>query len=44
MTHFYQAFRDFMQVQGGACLLPEMMLCLFAMGILLTDHLLEARD
>jgi NADH-quinone oxidoreductase subunit N len=33
-----------MQEGGGGLLLPELMLCLFAMGILLTDHLLEPRD
>jgi NADH-quinone oxidoreductase subunit N len=33
-----------MQQGGGGLLLPEMMLVLFAMGILLTDHLLETRD
>jgi len=33
-----------MQQGGGGLLLPEMMLVLFAMGILLTDYLLEARD
>ncbi len=33
-----------MQEGGGGLLLPEMMLVLFAMGILLTDYLLEARD
>src|SRR5258707_7384393 len=38
------AFRSFMQQGGGGLLLPEMMLVLFAMGILLTDYLLEARD
>ncbi len=38
------AFRSFMQEGGGGLLLPEMMLALFALGILLTDHLLEARD
>ncbi len=37
-------FQTFMQQDGGGLLLPEMMLVLFAMGILLTDHLLEARD
>jgi len=39
-----RAFQTFMQQQGGGLLLPEMMLVLFAMGILLTDYLLEARD
>ena len=39
-----KAFQSFMQVDGGGLLLPEMMLVLFAMGILLTDYLLEARD
>ncbi len=39
-----KAFQTFMQVDGGGLLLPEMMLVLFAMGILLTDYLLEARD
>src|ERR1700741_4653010 len=39
-----KAFQPFMQVDGGGLLLPEMMLVLFAMGILLTDYLLEARD
>src|SRR5580658_1702653 len=39
-----KAFQNFMQVDGGGLLLPEMMLVLFAMGILLTDYLLEARD
>ena len=38
------AFQTFMQQDGGGLLLPEMMLVLFAMGILLTDYLLEARD
>ena len=38
------AFQTFMQEGGGGLLLPEMMLVLFAMGILLTDYLLEARD
>jgi NADH-quinone oxidoreductase subunit N len=38
------AFRTFMQQGGGGLLLPEMMLVLFALGILLTDYLLEARD
>jgi NADH-quinone oxidoreductase subunit N len=33
-----------MQQGGGGLLLPEMMLVLFAIGILLTDYLLEARD
>jgi len=39
-----KAFQSFMQEGGGGLLLPEMMLVLFAMGILLTDYLLEARD
>src|ERR1700685_4510583 len=39
-----KAFQTFMQVDGGGLLLPEMMLVLFAMGILMTDYLLEARD
>jgi NADH-quinone oxidoreductase subunit N len=39
-----RAFQEFMQANGGALLLPEIMLVLFAMGILVTDHLLEARD
>src|SRR5580693_7347606 len=39
-----KAFQTFMQEGGGGLLLPEMMLVLFAMGILLTDYLLEARD
>src|SRR5713101_2516826 len=39
-----KAFQNFMQVNGGGLLLPEMMLVLFALGILLTDYLLEARD
>src|SRR5580700_10550024 len=39
-----EPFSSFMQEGGGGLLLPEMMLVLFAMGILLTDHLLEARD
>lgn len=39
-----KAFQTFMQENGGGLLLPEMMLVLFAMGILLTDYLLEARD
>lgn len=38
------AFQSFMQQGGGGLLLPEMMLVLFAMGILLTDYLLETRD
>ena len=33
-----KAFQTFMQVDGGGLLLPEMMLVLFAMGILLTDY------
>ena len=37
-------FETFMQRDGGGLVLPEMMLVLFAMGILLTDYLLEARD
>jgi NADH-quinone oxidoreductase subunit N len=44
MSHILNAFRSFMQQGGGGLLLPEMMLVLFAMGILLTDYLLEARD
>src|SRR6202051_1564854 len=39
-----KAFQTFMQQDGGGLLLPEMMLVLFALGILLTDYLLEARD
>lgn len=41
---FLNAFRSFMQEGGGGLLLPEMMLVLFAIGILLTDYLLEPRD
>ena len=41
---FLNAFRSFMQEGGGGLLLPEMMLALFAIGILLTDYLLEPRD
>jgi NADH-quinone oxidoreductase subunit N len=44
MSHIFSGFRSFMQEGGGGLLLPEMMLVLFAMGILLTDYLLEARD
>ena len=44
MSHIFSAFRSFMQEGGGGLLLPEMMLCLFALGILLTDYLLEPRD
>ncbi len=44
MSHILHAFQSFMQQGGGGLLLPEMMLVLFAMGILLTDYLLEARD
>src|ERR1700679_932297 len=44
MSHMFNAFRTFMQEGGGGLLLPELMLVLFAMGILLTDYLLEARD
>ena len=44
MSHILNAFRTFMQEGGGGLLLPELMLVLFAMGILLTDYLLEARD
>src|SRR5712692_212107 len=44
MNSALNAFRSFMQQGGGGLLLPEMMLVLFAMGILLTDYLLEARD
>ena len=40
----FSAFKSFMQEGGGGLLLPEMMLCLFALGILLTDYLLEVRD
>ncbi len=39
-----KAFQTFMQVDGGGLLLPEIMLVLFALGILLTDYLLEERD
>jgi NADH-quinone oxidoreductase subunit N len=44
MSQLLFGFRSFMQEGGGGLLLPELMLCLFAMGILLTDHLLEPRD
>ena len=44
MSHVFNAFRSFMQEGGGGLLLPEMMLVLFAMGILLTDYLLAPRD
>src|ERR1700688_4961662 len=44
MSHILNAFRTFMQQGGGGLLLPEMMLVLFALGILLTYYLLEARD
>jgi len=44
MSEIFSGFRSFMQEGGGGLLLPELMLCLFAMGILLTDHLLEPRD
>jgi len=44
MSHMFNAFRMFMQEGGGGLLLPEMMLVLFAMGILLMDYLLEPRD
>ena len=44
MAQLFIGFRSFMQEGGGGLLLPELMLCLFAMGILLTDHLLEPRD
>ncbi len=44
MSNMLNAFRSFMQEGGGGLLLPEMMLALFAVGILLTDYLLEARD
>ena len=44
MSHILNAFRTFMQEGGGGLLLPELMLVLFAMGILLTDYLLEPRD
>ena len=38
------AFRTFMQQGGGGLLLPEMMLVLFALGILLTDYSARSRD
>jgi NADH-quinone oxidoreductase subunit N len=44
MSNMLNAFRSFMQEGGGGLLLPEMMLVLFAIGILLTDYLLEPRD
>src|SRR5579864_7123658 len=44
MRQVFSGFQSFMQQGGGGLLLPEMMLVLFAMGILLTDYLLEARD
>src|SRR6202035_3320256 len=44
MSQILNGFRSFMQENGGGLLLPEMMLVLFALGILLTDYLLEARD
>ena len=44
MSQMLKSFQTFMQVDGGGLLLPEMMLVLFALGILLTDYLLEARD
>ena len=44
MTSILNAFRSFMQGGGGGLLLPEMMLVLAALGILLTDYILEARD
>jgi NADH-quinone oxidoreductase subunit N len=44
MSHILNAFQSFMQQGGGGLLLPELMLVLFAMGILLTDYLLEPRD
>src|ERR1700730_19042700 len=44
MSQILNGFRSFMQETGGGLLLPEMMLVLFALGILLTDYLLEARD
>jgi NADH:ubiquinone oxidoreductase subunit 2 (subunit N) len=44
MRDILKGFQSFMQQDGGGLLLPEMMLVLFAMGILLTDYLLEARD
>src|SRR5579863_8534559 len=44
MSDMFKGFQSFMQLGGGGLLLPEMMLVLFAMGILLTDYLLEARD
>src|SRR5580704_2861780 len=44
MSQIFKSFQNFMQVDGSGLLLPEMMLVLFAMGILLTDYLLEARD
>src|ERR1700674_932465 len=44
MRQVFSGFQSFMQQGGGGLLLPEMMLVLFAMGILLTDYLLETRD
>src|SRR5580704_6287754 len=44
MSHILNAFQSFMQQGGSGLLLPEMMLVLFAMGILVTDYLLEPRD
>jgi NADH-quinone oxidoreductase subunit N len=44
MSSILNAFRSFMQGGGGGLLLPEMMLVLAALGILLTDYILEARD
>ena len=44
MSGILNAFRSFMQVGGGGLLLPEMMLVLAALGILLTDYMLETRD
>jgi len=44
MSDIISLFESFMQQGGGGLLLPEMMLVLFAIGILLTDYLLEPRD
>jgi NADH-quinone oxidoreductase subunit N len=44
LHQIFGPFESFMQQGGGVLVLPEMMLVLFAMGILLTDHLLETRD
>ena len=44
LRHLFGPFQSFMQEGGGGLLLPEIMLALFAMGILLTDYLLEARE